>query len=63
MNYFRNIFSTRITNFYIILINYFSKWVIIFEMVIKPRKYFCILILEGLQKGGLNQIIFLHLFF
>ena len=50
VNYFRYIVSTRISIFYIILIDYFYKGVIIFKMFIKPRKYFPILILVSLQK-------------
>ena len=62
VSYFRDIINTRITNFYIILINYLFKRVFISKMfVYQTLKYFHVLILES-AKRRLYQIIFLCLF-
>ena len=57
------IISARVTNFIEFLLkilqNGFSLWKC---LLIKFKKYFSILIIESLQKGELNQIIFLFLF-
>ena len=61
INYFRYIIRTRVTNSKCVPIKNVIQWVVLVEMSINLRNYLPILILENLQKVGLNQIIFLFL--
>ena len=63
--FFKCIICARVTNFSCVFIKTFIQWVVLIEMSISLTKHFPILILESLQKEGLNQMAFpfLCLFF
>ena len=68
INHFRYIVSTRITNFYIILINYFSKGVITLKMfVYQAKKIFLYIDIREFAKSrvkpdNISTSVFINIF-